>query len=116
MVHDVFEGTECRLYCLSFEMQFNHAEDFITISSGLPYSYSRLIRQLREYKSTGEGNGVEWSQRTIAYTLGNNQVPYLIIRKAEEEGVTTTSTSASTCAKQMCHKSKKKKQHQSRME
>ncbi len=109
MVHDVFEGTECRLYSLSFDIQFKHTDDFITISSGLPYSYSRLIRQLRNCKSIGEENGVEWNLKTIAYTLGNNQVPYLIIRKAEQEGVTATS---SNCAKQMCHKSKKKKQQQ----
>lgn len=48
----------------------------------MPYSYSRLVRQLKIMKTIGEENGLEWRQRTIAYTLSNNQVPYLIISKA----------------------------------
>jgi cytosolic carboxypeptidase protein 2/3 len=80
-VHDVLEGIQSKLYCLTFDLRFNEDDDFLTVSAGPPYSYSRLIRQLRDFKEIGQRNGLEWSQRTIAYTLSNNQVPYLVIRK-----------------------------------
>ena len=51
-VYDVSSGVLCKLYCLTFYLRFNYDDDFITISSGLPYSYSRLTRQLKELKFT----------------------------------------------------------------
>lgn len=50
---------------------------------------------------------MEWSQRTIAYSLSNNQVPYLVIRKAEKDSVPVL------CPAKQASKGKKKKMHQS---
>jgi hypothetical protein len=53
-VYDVINNSNCRLYCLSFELEFEEEDDTVFISSGFPYSYSRLIRQLKELKEIGE--------------------------------------------------------------
>jgi hypothetical protein len=68
-----------KLYCLSFELDFDDGEVYVTISAGAPYSYSRLIRQLKLMKSEAVGNGVSWQQQTICHTVSSNQVPYLTI-------------------------------------
>jgi len=50
----------------------------------MPYSYSRLIHQLKRIKETAINNDLVWEQKTISYTISNNQVPYLIISKDQE--------------------------------
>lgn len=37
-----------KLFTLKFELQFEYENDFIMIAAGLPYSYSKLMHDLRE--------------------------------------------------------------------
>lgn len=39
-----------RYYSLSFDVSFQHESDYVTISSSMPYSYSRLMHNLAIFK------------------------------------------------------------------
>lgn len=71
-------------------MDFDYESDFITISSGVPYSYSRLVRQLSIFKNQAVNNNISWNQKTICHTLSCNQVPYLTITGEETENTGKT--------------------------
>jgi hypothetical protein len=86
-IYDTKNKAKLKLYCLYFEVQFDYDEDFITLSLGMPYSYSRLIHHLKLKKEVAIENDVFWEQKTIAYTISSNQVPYLIIYKDQGDRV-----------------------------
>ena len=76
-------GEKIKLYTASFDMDFDYDMDFVTISFGVPYSYSRLIRQLKTFKMQAESNDVSWHQETLCHSISCNQVPYLTISKSQ---------------------------------
>lgn len=86
-IYGLNEGVKEKLYCASFELDFDYESDYVTISPGTPYSYSRLIRQLKKFKNEAISNGITWHQKTICHTVSSNQVPYLIITKIGESQI-----------------------------
>lgn len=72
-------------YSLYFQLDFDQDDDFVTISFGLPYTYSRLIHQLAKCAEIAEEKEVYWEMKTIEYTLSNNQVPQVIVTAQKEE-------------------------------
>lgn len=46
-VHDLINNEESKLFCLEFTLKFDEDDDYVTISAGLPYSYSRLVAHLK---------------------------------------------------------------------
>lgn len=67
-------------FTLSFEVVFEEEDDFNMLSLSLPYSYTKLINTLSDLETQATGNEhISWQMTTIAYSLGNNQVPYLSI-------------------------------------
>ena len=71
-------------YGLSWEMRFDWEDDYVMVSSGLPYSYTRLIQQVRSVQEKCKTSGVTFSMGSVAHSLSNNQVPYLTLTKDHE--------------------------------
>lgn len=76
-------GEKIRPYTASFDMDFDYDMDFVTVSLGVPYSYSRLIKQLKAFQIQAESHNVYWHQETLCYSISCNQVPYLTILKVQ---------------------------------
>ena len=51
---------------------------------GTPYSYSRLIHNLKKCEELAKRtNKIFWQLTTIAHSLSNNAVPYLTVTSHE---------------------------------
>ncbi len=53
----------------------------MTLSPYAPYSYSKLISSLRVFEKTAHNNSLCWKLKSIATSISNNQVPYVILSK-----------------------------------
>lgn len=75
-----YSDKKFKFYCLSFELEFEHKNDYIQVAVGMPYSYSRLIHNLRKCEQLArESEKIYWEMNSIAHSLSNNAVPYLTI-------------------------------------
>lgn len=64
------------LYQLSFDLRFEYADDYVLVSMGLPYSYSRLIGFLQKINPPPN---VHYQQELLTHSLSNNAIPMLTI-------------------------------------
>lgn len=60
-------------------MFFEHEDDYVTISPYAPYSYSKLISKLKGFEKVAGDNNISWKLKSIAKSISNNQVPYLVL-------------------------------------
>ena len=79
------EDRKAKYYALSFEVTFQHENDYVCLAMNIPYSYSRLIHNLKICESLAEQEEDRiWKMETIAYSICNNAVPCVTIETSKE--------------------------------
>jgi hypothetical protein len=48
---------------------------------GLPYSYTKLMKNLSIYEENAKLNGIDWKMSSIGTSIAGNQVPCVTITK-----------------------------------
>ena len=75
-----YESKE-RFFQLSFGLEFWNDGDIYYVSAGLPYSYSKLLKNLSIYEEIAKTNRIRWSLESVGTSIGGNNIPYVTITK-----------------------------------
>lgn len=70
-----------RFFQVSFDLYFWNENDIYYISSGLPYSYSKLLKNLSIYEEIAKTNKIKWTLESVGTSIGGNNIPYVTINK-----------------------------------